>query len=131
MLHEDLTKPILAACFDVGNELGHGFLESVYERAAVITLRQRELEVRVQVPLKVSFRGEAVGDFMADILVEGRILVALKAVKVLLPGHQAQVIDYLKATGLPVGSLVSFGAPRVEYKRRYWEPGGKQDGQDG
>lgn len=128
VLHEELTGEILAACFEVGKELGHGFLEAVYERALAIALRQRGLSVATQVPLVVTFRGQVVGEYVADVVVESQVLMELKAVKALLPEHQAQVINYLKATGLSVGLLVNFGTPRVEYKRCYWT---EQDGQDG
>lgn len=128
VLHEELTGEILGACFEVGKELGHGFLEAVYERALAIALRQRGLAVVTQVPLEVMFRGQVVGEYVADMVVEDQVLVELKAVKTLLPEHQAQVINYLKATRLSIGLLVNFGTPRVEYKRCYWS---KQDGQDG
>lgn len=126
MLHESLTREILAACFEVGTELGHGFLEAVYERALSIALRQRGLEVATQVPLAVTFRGQVVGEYAADMVVADKVLVELKAVQALLPEHQAQVINYLKATGLGIGLLVNFGTPRVGYKRCYWK---RQDGQ--
>jgi len=75
--------------------------------------------VRSQVPLKVKFRGEVVGDFFADIMIDDKLIVELKAVKALLPEHQAQVINYLKATGTDVGLLVNFGTPKLEIKRLY------------
>ncbi|HQI82913.1 MAG TPA: GxxExxY protein [Deltaproteobacteria bacterium] len=131
MLHEELTGEILGACFEVGKELGHGFLETVYERALAVVLRQRGLEVATQVPLAVLFRGQVVGEYVADMVVEGQVLVELKAVKALLPEHQAQVINYLKTTGLTIGLLVNFGTPRVEYKRCYWTEQEEQDRQDG
>jgi GxxExxY protein len=115
--HEDLTARILKACFDVSNELGAGFLESVYEKALLIALRQHGLQAEAQVPVPVKFRGESVGDFFADILVEGSVIVELKAVQALAPEHQAQLINYLKATGIKVGLLVNFGRPRLEYRR--------------
>lgn len=119
MLHQDLTQKILSACFDVAGELGHGFLEGVYERALVIALEEVGLSAESQVPLKVHFRGQPVGDYYADILVEQKVLVELKAVSALLPEHQAQVINYLRATNVDVGLLVNFGRPRIEYKRLF------------
>jgi len=119
MLYEELTGKILEACFEVSNELGAGFLESVYEKALAIALRQKGLIVETQVPLTVRFRGENVGEFFADIIVEGKVMVELKAVKGLAAEHQAQLINYLKATGVEVGLLVNFGRPKVEYKRLY------------
>ena len=117
LLHEDLTETILKACFEVSNELGAGFLESVYEKALLIALRQQGLKAENQVPVSVTFRGEGVGDFFADILVERKVLIELKAVKTLAPEHPAQVINYLKATGLQVSLLVNFGNPKLEYRR--------------
>ncbi len=117
MLHEALTREILSACFEVAAELGAGFLEGVYERALLVVLQQRGFHVESQVPLKVLFRGEPVGEFYADLLVDKKVVVELKAVKALLPEHQAQVINYLKATALDTGLLVNFGTPRLEYRR--------------
>jgi len=117
MLHEDITATVLEACFEVANELGPGFMESVYENALLLALRQKGLGARSQVPISVSFRGESVGEFVGDIVVEGKVLLELKAAKALATEHQAQVINYLKATGLEVGLLVNFGRPRLEYRR--------------
>ena len=117
MLYEELTEKIIAACFDVSNELGAGFLESVYEKALLIALTDRGLMVQSQAPLKVRFRDQIVGDFYADIVVENRIILELKAVKNLAPEHQAQIINYLKATGIEIGLLVNFGNPKLEYRR--------------
>ena len=117
LLYEDLTAKILKACFEVSNELGHGFVESVYEKALVIALRQKGLSCERQVPLRVLFRGEVVGDFAADVLVADKIIIELKAVKDLTEEHESQVINYLKATGKEVGLLVNFGRARIQYKR--------------
>lgn len=114
---EDLTHHILGASFEVIKELGAGFLESVYEKALLIALTQRGLHVIQQAPLKVTFRGIIVGDFYADLLVENRIIVERKAVTALTPQHQAQVINYLKATGLQTALLINFGQPKIEYRR--------------
>ena len=117
--HGELTERILGACFDVANELGAGFVESVYEKALLIALRDRSLDARAQVPLEVRFRGEVVGEFRPDILVESKVIVELKACGSLLAEHQAQVINYLKATGIDVGLLVDFGKPKVQWRRLY------------
>lgn len=117
MLHEELTKQILECCFEVINELGAGFLESVYEKSLIIALQSKGLKVQSQVPLAVTFRGEPVGNFQADLLVEEKVIVEIKAVKALAPEHQAQVINYLKASGIEVGLLVSFGRRHLDYKR--------------
>ena len=122
MLYRDITSRILEACFEVINELGAGFVESVYQKALLIALREKGLKVGAHVPLKVMFRDQCVGDFVADLLVEDKIVVELKAVKALAPEHQAQTINYLKATGLDVALLVNFGRPKLEYKRLHRKP---------
>lgn len=119
MLHEALTEKILKACFEVSNELGSGFLESVYTKALLVILREMGLKVQSQVPINVKFRGVSVGDFFADILVEDCVILELKAVKKLMPEHMAQVINYLNATGIDVGLLINFGNPKLEYRRFY------------
>lgn len=117
MLHEDLTAKALEACFEVMKELGAGFLESVYEKALVIALRQKGLDVKEQYPLKVMFRGQIIGEFYADILLDEKVIIELKTARALTPEHQAQLINYLNATGIEVGLLINFGNPRLEYKR--------------
>jgi GxxExxY protein len=117
LLYEELSSQILNTCFEVINELGAGFLESVYQKALQIALRQKGLKAVAQFPLSVTFRNEIVGNFIADLLVEDKIIIELKAVSVLLPEHQSQVINYLKATGIEVGLLVNFGKSKLEYKR--------------
>lgn len=114
----------------MSNELGAGFLESVYHKALIIALEQKGLKVESQVPLTVTFRGHNVGNFFADLLVENKVIVELKAVAALAPEHSAQVINYLKGTGYEVGLLVNFGRPKVEYKNLR-KPVKKQDEQDG
>ena len=113
LLYEELTSKIFSACFEVINELGSGFLEAVYQNSLLIVLRQKGLKAVAQFPLSVTFRGEVVGQYYADILVENKIIVELKAVSSLAPEHQAQVINYLKATGIEVGLLVNFGKSRT------------------
>ena len=115
--HEQITKAVIGCAFEVINELGGGFLESVYERALLLALRQKGLSAVSQHPVRVLFRGECVGDFFVDIFVQRKVIVELKAVKSLAPEHQAQVINYLKATGIEVGLLINFGNPKLEYKR--------------
>lgn len=117
MILSELTEAILAACFEVSNELGVGFVESVYEKALMLALKDKALESENQHQLTVSFRNENVGCFYADIIVNKTVILELKAVKSLLPEHQAQLLNYLKASGLPVGLLINFGMPRLEYRR--------------
>lgn len=115
--HEEITKTIIGCAFEVINELGAGFLESVYEKALLLALRQEGLSATAQHPVNVMFRNECVGDFYADIFVEGKVIVELKAVKAIASEHQAQIINYLNATDIEVGLLINFGAPKLEYKR--------------
>lgn len=117
MKHEELTSEILAACFEVINELGVGFLESVYEKALMVALDEKKLSVKNQVPINVRFRKQLVGLFYADIVVNDSVIVELKAVKKLLPEHSAQLINYLKATRCEVGLLINFGNQKLEYRR--------------
>ncbi len=117
MLNKELTGKILEACFVVSNEFGSGFLESVYQCALEIALKQKGLSVQAHAPLSVHFRGEQVGQFFADILVENKVIIELKAVSALTGEHQAQVLNYLKGTGKQVGLLINFGKPKIEYKR--------------
>lgn len=112
-----ITGAIIGCAFDVLNELGSGFLESVYEKSLLLALQQKGLQAEAQKPLKVCFRGHVVGDFFADLVVEDSVLIELKAIRVLVPQNEAQIINYLQATGIKVGLLFSFGNPRLEYKR--------------
>lgn len=111
------TEKIIAAVYEVSNELGAGFLESVYEKALLISLRERGLTAHEQCPLTVTFHDEEVGAFFADIVVENKILLELKAVNALQSVHTAQILNYLKATKMPVGLLINFGTPKVELRR--------------
>jgi GxxExxY protein len=113
----ELSKRVLGAFFDTYNELGHGFLESVYESALAIRLGECGLGFQRQVGIAVSFHGQVVGEFRADLLVERRLLVEIKAVTHLTPTHDAQLLNYLKATRVQVGLLLNFG-PRPEFRRR-------------
>ena len=89
----------------------------MYQNALLVALSQKGIKVEARVPLLVRFRGEVVGEYFADLLVERKVIVELKAVKALAPEHQAQLINYLKATGIEVGLLINFGRPRLEYRR--------------
>jgi len=115
--HEDLTHRIIGVCLEVFRELGHGFSEAVYHRALMIALLQAELKAERDVRFAVMFRGQNVGDYVADIVVEGLVIIEVKALASLLKEHQAQVINYLKGTGQAVGLLVNFGAKTLEFKR--------------
>ena len=108
--------------------LGHGFLEKVYEKALMIELRNRGLGVENQVPLKVIYKEEIIGEYFADLLVEGKVIVEIKAVKHLLKEHQAQLLNYLKATGIQVGLMVNFTKSKAEIKRMVFDlPEGQRE----
>ena len=113
----DITYQIRGAIFEVNKVLGSGFLEKVYEKALMIELKGRGLSVENQVPLKVSYKGQIVGEYFADLLVEERVIVEIKSVANLLSEHQAQLLNYLKVTGICVGLLVNFTRNKAEIKR--------------
>ena len=114
--HGLITEQILGVFYDVYNELGHGFLESVYHRAFLTALRAKGLKVCSRVAIPVWFRGERVGHFEADLLVEDCVLLELKAARMLDSSHRAQLMNYLRATEIEVGLLLNFGE-KPEFKR--------------
>lgn len=120
MKHEELTEKIIGVFYDVYNEPGHGFLESVYENAMVIELRGKGLRVEQQYQIPVWFRGNKVGSFCADLIVDGKIIIELKAVRSIDPSHEAQLLNYLRATEIEVGLLLNFGV-KPEMKRRIYD----------
>ena len=112
-----LTEKIIGCAFEVSNVLGCGFLEKVYEKALVQELLLAGLNVKAQYPISVYYKGKIVGNFFADILVENSILVELKALKYLDNNHQAQCLNYLKASNLNLCLLINFGNSKVQIKR--------------
>jgi len=114
--HQELTEAIIGAFYEVYNELGHGFLESVYEEAMSRVLKANGIVAQRQSPLPVWFRGEAIGDFRADLIVAGCVIVELKAAKAIEPVHEAQLLNYLRASDVEVGLLLNFG-PTPKIKR--------------
>jgi GxxExxY protein len=113
-----LTERIIGCAYRVHNELGPGFLEKVYENALRIELTEAGLGVAQQHPVPVRYRGQLVGDFFADLMVEGRVIVELKAVQNLTKEHEVQLVNYLTATGIDDGLLINFGSS-VEVKRKF------------
>ncbi len=114
---EEIIRSVIGAAFEVSNKLGAGFLEKVYERALLIELNERQIKAAPQVPLKVEYKGNEVGSYFADIVVEDRLLIELKCVKEIGKEHMAQCINYLAATGLRICLLFNFQHPRLEWKR--------------
>ena len=117
MNDEDLTYQINGAIFEVNQILGSGFLEKVYENALAQELRLRGLKVEQQHPIKVVYKENMVGEYCADILVEDRIIIELKAIDCLKKVHEAQILNYLKGTGHRIGLLVNFTFPKAEIRR--------------
>jgi GxxExxY protein len=114
---DQVTRTVIGCAYTVGNVMGCGFLEKVYENALAIEVRKQGLTVEPQRPIAVRYDGLMVGEFFADLLVAGELIVELKAVKALDEIHVAQCLNYLKATGLKVCLLINLGAPRVEVRR--------------
>ena len=113
----DITYAINGAVFEVNNILGPGFLEKVYENALLAEFKRRGLKAKNQVPISVSYKGEVVGEYFADLLVEDKVIVELKTVENLDRTHEAQLLNYLKATDLKVGLLVNFKHKKADIKR--------------
>ena len=109
MLHKEITGKIIEAFYKVNNTLGYGFLEKVYENAMLVELRRLGMSVAQQQIIKVYYQEELVGNYFADILVEGKVILELKAAEGLSDAHEAQLINYLKATEIEVGLLLNFG----------------------
>lgn len=117
IIEKDLVYAINACVFEVYRQLGHGFLEKVYENALVMELQGRGIAVEAQAPFSVRYKGVIVGEYCADLVVDDRVIVEVKAVERLHPAHEAQILNYLKATGKKVGLLVNFNHPKAIVKR--------------
>ena len=116
-LHSDLTNKIISCFYTVYNTLGYGFLEKVYENSLCILLREAGLKVNAQLPIDVYFRNNLVGEYYADIIVEDKVIIELKAVESLKDIHGNQLVNYLKATEIEIGLLLNFGV-KPEVKRK-------------
>lgn len=115
--HSDLTQKIIHYCYKVYNTLGSGFLEKVYENALKLELVRNKLETKQQFPIVVFYQGEVVGEYFADLLVEHKVILELKAICKLEKFHEVQLVNYLKATEVEIGLLINFG-PTIQIKRR-------------
>jgi len=118
MEYRDLTETIIGCAYRVYNKMGFGFLESVYEKCMLIELRKEGLNAEAQKQIAVSYDNELVGEFIADIVVEDKIILELKSVKRIAQAHEVQLVNYLVATGKPVGLILNFGERKVEIKRK-------------
>ena len=120
MKHKELTSKIIECAFTVHNTLGFGFLENVYQNALMIELYKADLQAEKEKRIQIEYDGQVVGDYIADIVVEDKVILELKSVKEIHPAHEAQLVNYLKATGIEVGLLINFGAT-VEIKRKVFD----------
>lgn len=117
VIHKELSYDIVGIAMDVHNALGCGFLEKVYENALFMKLKKSGYRVEQQAPIKVYFEKEVVGEYFADLLVEDKIILELKCAESIGDVHKAQILNYLKATGLRLGILLNFSKPKLEYVR--------------
>ena len=120
LLHKELTDKILKAFFDVYNELGYGFLERVYQNSLFLELKARGIQVEAQKQIKVYYKGNEVGEYYADMVVENLVILELKAVEYLVKEFEAQLLNYLRGTDLEVGLLLNFGK-KPEFIRKVHE----------
>ncbi len=120
MKHAELSQQIIDCFFRVYNQLGYGFLESVYKKAMLIEEKKLGLQVETEVPIPVLYEDQLVGEFFADQVVEHKVLVEFKAAQTLLPEHTAQILNYLNATDIEVGLLFNFG-PKPEFHRKSYD----------
>ncbi len=126
MKDDDFTQKIIGGAYKVHNSLGSGFLEKAYENALRIELEKLGLNIKQQEPVNVTYEGQVVGEYYADLWVDGRVVIELKAVQTLTQRHEVQLVNYLTATGIDNGWLLNFG-PSVQVKRKFrvYKPKGK------
>lgn len=116
-VYPELTRQVIGASYEVHNVLGRGFLEKVYENALLYELRHLGLDVDSQAPIPVDYKGRSVGLYFADLFIENKVIVEIKTGDTLNPVHEAQLLHYLKATGVEVGLLLNFASERVQVRR--------------
>lgn len=118
MEYEKVTETVIGCAYRVYNKMGFGFLESVYEKCLLIEMRKAGLDAETQKPITVHYDGEVVGEFVADMIVNDAIIIELKSVRRIIKAHEIQLVNYLVATGKPVGLILNFGETKVEIKRK-------------
>ena len=118
MKFEELTEKIIGCVYRVYNTMGSGYLESVYEKCFIIELEKNNLHSEAQKPIVVYYQEIEVGNFIADVIVENKIVIEIKAVKQLIKVHEVQLVNYLTATGIDIGLLINFGNEKIEIKRK-------------
>lgn len=117
LLHGEMTYCVIGLAMEVHNKLGVGFLEKVYENALMVAFRRDGIHAQQQAPIKIHFEYVVVGDYVADILIEDKLILELKAVEAITAIHRAQVINYLKATGIRLALILNFGNPKLQHER--------------
>lgn len=118
---ESLIKAIIKCAYNVRTHLAAGFLESVYQKALIIELKEKGIYAEAETPIDVYYKNTIVGEFRADIIAEKKVIIELKAVQHLIPIHEAQLVNYLTATHTDHGLLINFGGERLEIKRKFRE----------
>ncbi|MCF6149653.1 MAG: GxxExxY protein [Candidatus Kuenenia sp.] len=118
--HKELSEKFIEVFYKVYNNLGYGFLEKVYENALMVEFKRTDIPAAPQSPIKVTYEGEIIGEYYADILIDNKIIVEIKAARQLAEEHEAQLLNYLKATDIEVGLLFNFG-PKPEIKRKAFD----------
>ena len=116
----NLSRRVIGCAIEVSNTLGPGYFEKIYEKALCIEFEKNEIYFQPQKSVNVIYKGSIVGEYITDIIVEDKLLLELKAVSALCSEHEAQLMNYLKATGLSVGLLLNFGKPKLGIKRMVW-----------
>lgn len=116
-LHSAVTDAIICCFYNVYNNLGYGFLEKIYENSLAIEMKNHGISTQKQYPIAVNYDGQVVGEYFCDLLAEDKVIVEIKAAKQLLPEHEAQLLNYLKATDVEIGLLLNFG-PKPEVRRK-------------
>jgi GxxExxY protein len=122
LVHKELAYKIVGIAMQVHSELGHGFMEKVYENAMMVVLRHEGMKALQQVPITVRFRNEIVGEYIADIFVDDKVACELKSVEGISNAHRAQALNYLKATGLELALILNFGKEKLEFERFVFQP---------
>ena len=118
--HKELTEKIIKIFYRVYNKLGYGFLEKLYEKAMMIECKKENIPAVSQYPIKVSYESEIIGEYYADIVVDNKVIIEIKAARQLAEEHEAQLLNYLKATNIEVGLLLNFG-PEPEVRRKAFD----------
>ncbi len=119
-MDNNLSRRVIGCALEVSNTLGPGFFEKIYEKALCIEFEKNGIDFQTQKSVNVIYKGSLVGEYITDIIVEDKLLLELKAVSALCSEHEAQLMNYLKATGLSVGLLLNFGKPKLGIKRMVW-----------